>query len=126
MLQRLRGLVTRFQHRVLAGEVRHVVGYDPHGNEYYVVERTKEEPERREVEYKDDIPDPTQVPMPWYAWLRYRRDDAPTPAELRQYDVDAAALAARVRAIDEADAKMRRQEIAERSMGAGQVGGYGE
>lgn len=56
--------------------------------------------------------------MPWNAWLRYTREEPPTPEELERHERGADALAERVRRINEEDARLRIEEMAEKQLRA--------
>ena len=62
-----------------------------------------------------------------YGWLRYNRDTPPSESEIESEAAAAADLKARVAILEEADAKLRLQEIAEKQLAkGGQSGGGGE
>lgn len=88
------------------------VGTDQFGNIYYELTERAGQPPKRMVEYKDPIPDPTAVPRIWWSWMSYRMDHAPTVEEIAAEDRRVSTLAAKVKKLEEADAKLRLQEIA--------------
>ncbi len=99
------------------------VGEDPDGNVYYLHDPGYGQALRRMVEYKDPIPDPAKLHMLWSSWLRNRREHPPTPQEIAKYERDRVLLAARVKDLEEADAKLRAQEQLEKAMNGGEEPG---
>lgn len=93
---------------------REIVGKDNKGNTYYHMYVNPGEPPRRMVDYEDDFPDSSSMPRLWYSWLRYNIDKAPTEEECLADEAAVQQLAQRVKEINEKDARLRMQEMAER------------
>ncbi|KAG2428203.1 hypothetical protein HXX76_011883 [Chlamydomonas incerta] len=93
------------------------VGEDALGNAYYRwyegsgAQRT----ERREVQWASEhmYYDPEDVPSEWRMWLRRLRQDPPTEDELKGSAAKAAALAAKVAVLEEAERlrRLRQQTV---------------
>ncbi len=96
---------------------RENVGGDRAGNVYYYLHEEGRAP-RRMVEYKEAIPDPNTVPTIWWSWMASTREHPPTTEELRNEELKSAAMTERVRKLEEADHKLRMQEISNRMHGS--------
>lgn len=75
---------------LLAGERTRFVGEDHLGNKYYEVEKPLHDYRKQQRFFKtkdevtsiDQLLQSTHVPPPWDAWLRFRKKDPPTEAEV--------------------------------------------
>eukprot|EP01094_Clydonella_sp_ATCC50884_P021272 TRINITY_DN4658_c0_g1_i4.p1 TRINITY_DN4658_c0_g1~~TRINITY_DN4658_c0_g1_i4.p1 ORF type:complete len:190 (-),score=42.45 TRINITY_DN4658_c0_g1_i4:378-947(-) len=68
------------------------------------------ETEKRWVEFVSSVHDPTQVPVQWQSWLKYRRFDPPSTTELLRFEHEQRNLAHRVRELAQEDEKTRIQQ----------------
>jgi NADH:ubiquinone oxidoreductase subunit len=99
------------------------VGSDSAGNRYFIAkEHRSGANKKRWVEYPRGMSyaeDSKTVPMVWYAWLHHSRDAPPSESEVAAELAAQTALRARVAKLEQADAKLRMQEIAERQLANG-------
>ena len=87
------------------------VGADHLANEYFINRQGK-----RVVEYAEAVPDPMKLPVLWHQWLVGGREQPPTLEQLEQARMQQEQLRERVSILEQADAKLRRQEIAQRRL----------
>jgi len=98
-----------------------LVGTDLSGNKYYLHRKdSKHQVVHRSVEYANSDVKPETVPISAHQWLRLAREAFPTHEEMRAEREKAIELQNKVKEINEADARLRLQEIAERRMGGQQ------
>ena len=101
---------------------RRLVGTDLHGNQYYETIREGKKPRRemitkiKHMEYTADL-----IPIEWEAWIRGKRDDPPTHAELLSEQKRIKTLKERVRQVEERDREQQALEDAPPQIAA-QVG----
>jgi NADH:ubiquinone oxidoreductase subunit len=94
-----------------------LVGADKEGNKFFTYEDPNDQnrPLKRMVEYRErEYPNPRSLHPLWSLWLGYRLKRAPSEKEVELYNEEQRQLKVRIRDIEEQDAKLRLEEMAQR------------
>jgi NADH:ubiquinone oxidoreductase subunit len=103
---------------------RKAVGRDKQGNVYFEETRQTGSVRKRFVKYTDESsPDVHSVPVEWWSWLHYMREEAPSDEEISRHEAHRAKVAEKVAKIEAEDHKQRlKQFVSGASSGESQGG----
>jgi NADH:ubiquinone oxidoreductase subunit len=91
---------------------RKAVGRDKQGNVYFEETRQTGSVRKRFVKYTDESsPDVHSVPVEWWSWLHYMREEAPSDEEISRHEAHRAKVAEKVAKIEAEDHKQRLKQF---------------
>ncbi|GJD08380.1 hypothetical protein Gasu2_26860 [Galdieria sulphuraria] len=89
---------------------REAIGTDKQGNVYFEETRQTGSVRKRFVKYTS-IPDVHSVPVEWWSWLHYMREDPPSEQEISSHEAHRAKVAEKVAKIEAEDRKQRLKQF---------------
>lgn len=91
---------------------RKAVGTDKEGNVYFEETKQTGSVRKRFVKYTNDsVPDVHSVPVEWWSWLHYMREDAPSEEEILKHEAHRATVAEKVAKLEAEDRKQRLKQF---------------
>ncbi|GJQ09866.1 hypothetical protein GpartN1_g1657.t1 [Galdieria partita] len=91
---------------------RKAIGTDKQGNIYFEETRQTGSFRKRFVKYRNEsIPDVHSVPVEWWSWLHYMRENPPSEQEILNHEAHRSKVAEKVAKIEAEDRKQRLKQF---------------